>query len=77
MNEKWHSLSLKCPHCDNRVLISVVCFAADGEILVKGVCGKCQIQLAYPTCFEQQIARCYALDLSETLITLPTPRYIQ
>lgn len=62
----WHKIGLQCPKCKGTFTILTIGVAADGEILVEGLCVSCSIGLEWKFSMAKLICGAYASDLAET-----------
>ena len=59
---KWHQQFVHCRECGVNTKLIKVAFAADGEILLIGVCPGCKKTLAIRLTWAKVIADCAMLD---------------
>ena len=65
MTIRWHKLGLKCPNCSGLFTVLNICCAADGAVMVEGLCVHCGDCLSYETTIAKLVSFATELDTLE------------
>ena len=68
---RLHPCSFVCQHCSRPAQILEVCFTAEGQIQIDGICIKCNASVTLTSTIGEVCANCHFSDVQDTGLFVP------